>query len=236
MTAKKPEDKHVKSGPKPKSEQQAIDKKLKEFYFQDGITYTHAAELAGCSDKYASLQFKKFGDDIDKNKEPDDTWIDKNDRVRTRALQGLSKQINQSSEAITRLTQEHKKEKQVKDAIIPNLAQKIEDSEIGAVILEAIKDKTIKWAHVMQLQSILNNDLNLYKNFGYYVTTLEEKIRGERTFQAELQQQYDTIEILPPPSEILDAELERRIAEKQNLKPAVPEQKPIKVSGELKKK
>ncbi len=234
MEETEPKSKH--DGSITKARKKEIDSKLKELYFQDGITYSHAADIAGCSRKYSSLKFKYFGDEIQKHKEPDDTWIDKNDRVRDRALEGLSKQIKKSDTAIERLEQDLKKEKQVKDAIIPNLAQKIEDSEIGAVILEAVKDKTIKWPHVMQLQTILNNDLNLYKNFGYYTTTIEEKIRGERTFQAELQMQYDTIEILPPPSEILQAELERRIAAKQNLKPAVPIQEVPKEKPKRKSK
>jgi len=236
MTAKKPKDKKLKRGPKPDSKKKETDRVLKQLYFQDGITYTHAAEIAKCDVEHASLMFKKFGDDIQTHKEDDADWIERNDRVRERALEGLSIKIKKSDTTITRMEEKRKKINEIQQAILPDLAQKVEDTEVGQVILEGIDKEKIVWKDVLELQKILNKDLNLFKNFGYYVTTLEERIHTENIFNAELQVQYDTIEILPPPSEVLNREIEKRIADKQKLKqpmPAVVQQKPAK---ELKKK
>ncbi len=225
MTPKKPKDKHIKSGPKSKAKVEAINKKLKECYFENGITYSRAADDAGCSEKYASLMFKKFGDDIAEHREPDKDWIDKNDRVRDRALEGLSLQMKEADTVLKRLKEDRKSSKQIQESILPDLGQKIQDTELGQMI-EKCDGKTI-----LELQQILNKDLNLYKNYGYYVLTIEEKIHTKQVFKAELQQQYDSIEILPPPSEVLNAEIERRIAIKQKLKPAIPVVEPPKGKG-----
>ncbi len=160
--------------------------------------------------------FKKFGDDIAKHQEPDMDWIDKNDRVRQRALEGISLQIKDTKEVLKRMKDNRKHSIQIQEAILPDLTQKIENSEFGQM-LEKCDSKT-----VFALQRILNHDLNLYKNYGYYVLTIEEKIHTKQVFKAELQQQYDHIEIMPPPSEVLNAEIERRIAVKNKLKPAIP--------------
>ena len=225
MPAKKPKDKILKRGPKPTAQMKEVDKKLKECYFQNGITYSLAAEIAGCGIDHASLMFKKFGDEIAGHKEPDLDWIDKNDRVRDRALEGLALQIKESTEVVKRLKDERKSSKQIQESILPDLTQKIQDTELGQM-LEKCDAKTI-----LYLQQILNKDLNLYKNYGYYVLTIEEKIHTKQVFKAELQQQYDSIEILPPPSEVLNAEIERRIAIKQKLKPAIPVMEPPKGKG-----
>jgi len=222
MTAKKPKDKKLKRGPKPDSKKKETDRVLKQLYFQDGITYTHAAEIAKCDIEHASLMFKKFGDDIQTHKEDDADWIERNDRVR--------------ESTITRMEEKRKKINEIQQAILPDLAQKVEDTEVGQVILEGIDKEKIVWKDVLELQKILNKDLNLFKNFGYYVTTLEERIHTENIFNAELQVQYDTIEILPPPSEVLNREIEKRIADKQKLKQPMPAQVQQKTIKELKKK
>jgi len=205
-----------------KAKKKEINAKLKELYFEDGITYTLAGKLAGCSNEYASLMFKKFGDEIKEFKEDDADWIEKNDRVRDRALEGLALRITNSKKTIERMEEKRKKINTIQQAILPDLAQKVEDSPVGEALLAAMDKEKIDSKDVLFLQKVLNKDLNLYKNFGYYVTTLEERIHTETIFNAELQAQYDTIEILPPPSEVLNAEIEKRIAAKQNIKQAIP--------------
>lgn len=218
MTAKKPKSKHAKSGPKG-AKKKEIDDKLRELYLRGGITYTHAAQISNCSNEYASLAFKKFGVEIAENKEPDEDWYDKNDRVRDRALEGLSRQIKKSDENLSIMNQRLKNSKEIQVNILPNACEKI----IGETSLREFVD-SLKPKEFFALYGMMGGDLNMWKNYGYLVETINNNIRAETILQMELQQQYDSIEILPPPSEVLDATIEKRIAEKQGLTQPTPEQ------------
>ena len=227
MTAKKPKSKHAKPGPKG-AKKKEIDDKLRELYVRGGITYTHAAEIAGCSIEYASLAFKKFGDEIANHKEPDEDWYAKNDRVRDRALEGMSRQIKKSEENLSLMSKRLKNAKEVQINILPNACEKIYEKTGIQEFVKSLKPK-----EYIALLGMLGGDLNLWKNYGYFIETINNNIRAETIFQMEMQQQYDALEIIPPPREILDAMIERRIAEKQGLTQPTPEE--IKIDKDKKK-
>ncbi len=230
MTDKKPLKDHIKSGPKPNAKKVAIEKKLKELYYQDGITNRKAGEIAGCSAEEAGKQFKIIGAEVADHQVKDEDWITKNDRVRERSLEGLSEQIYHCDLVLKRLNDDRKKVKQMHENILPDLTQKVQDTELGEM-LEKCDAKT-----VLYLQKVLNRDLDLYKNYGYYLLTFDEKIQTREVLKAELQQQYDTIETLPPPSEVLDRVVERKIAQKLKLAPALPELAKVTMTSPKKKK
>ena len=194
-----------------------INKKLEELYFEGGITYTQAGQLADCSRQHASLMFKKFGDEIVQFKEKDEDWITKNDRVRDRALEGLSTNVRECDNSLASLEKRFKKTVEIQNAVLPDTVAKLQQTKLG----EAIEH--LKTSDVFAIFKIINTDINLWKNFGYLIEMISSNFKAERTLKAELQQQYDFIEILPPPSEVLDRVIERRIAEKLKLSPALPE-------------
>lgn len=210
-----------------------INKKLEQLYFEGGITYTQAGQLADCSRQHASLMFKKFGDEIAQYQVKDEDWISKNDRVRDRALEGLSNNVTQCDDALETLEKRLKKTTEIQQAVLPDTVAKLQQTKLG----EAIEH--LKMSDVFAVYKIINTDINLWKNFGYLVEMISSNLKAERTLKAELQQQYDFIEILPPPSEILDRVIEKRIAEKLKLAPALPELAKVTViekKGKKKKK
>lgn len=222
-----------KSGTKKGAKQKDIDDTLKKLYYKGGITYSQAGEKAGCSRQHASLMFKKFGDEIAQYQIKDEDWITKNDRVRDRALEGLSTNVIECDGTLSELKERLKKAIEIQEAVLPDTVARLQNTKLG----EAIEH--LKPGDVFAIYKIINNDINMYKNYGYLVEQITSDMRAERTLKAELQQQFDIIEILPPPSEILDRVIERRIAEKLKLAPALPELAKVTViekKGKKKKK
>jgi len=209
----------AKSGAKSDSTKRSINKTLKELYYEDGITYTHAAEIAGCSKLYASIAFKQLGNEIAKYREKDEDWIDKNDRVRDRALEGLSRKIKHSDEEIEWYRTRIREQKAIQLAILPNAAEQLEDTPLAGIISK------IDVKVMLEIYKLIGISLNMYKDYGYYIEQIINNKRAEIILHAQLQQQYDTIEILPPAREVLNAEIERRIAAKNNLMPKAIEEK-----------
>ena len=207
-----------------------INKNLEKLYFEGGITYTQAGQLADCSRQHASLMFKKFGDEIVQFKEKDEDWITKNDRVRDRALEGLSTNVRECDNSLASLEKRFKKTVEIQNAVLPDTVAKLQQTKLG----EAIEH--LKTSDVFAIFKIINTDINLWKNFGYLIEMISSNFKAERTLKAELQQQYDFIEILPPPSEVLDRVIERRIAQKLKLAPALPELAKVTVIEKGKKK
>ena len=206
------------SGPKSRSRKKAINNKLKELYYTDGITYTRAASIACCSRQYAARIFWKLAEEIAKYKEEsNETWIEKNDRVRDRALEGLSIQLEKSNNRLQAMKKQIKKAIEMQEALLPNLSEKIANEANLGQALGSLSPEDLVILH-----SLITDGITTWKNYGYYVQVIGNNIRSETTLNLEVQQQYDTIEILPPPSEILNAEIERRIADRQGLAQPVP--------------
>ena len=63
----------------------------------------------------------------------------------------------------------------------------------------------------------ITDNLDMYRRYGFLVEKIDRQIRSERVFNAELIQQYDGIEITPPLSAVLDAQIEKVIAERNDL-------------------
>ncbi len=212
MKKKTPKKKLKKTAGRTPETRKQIDNKLLELFNEGGITHGHAGELARCSRQYASEKFKKFGDEIQASQPVYESWVMKNDRVRDRALEGLSRNVKNCDDTIQELKKRLKEAQSVQTEIFPETANKVQDTELG----EALKHITAKT--LFAIYKFLSTDMNMWKNYGYYVETISNNLRAETILKAEFQQQFDTIEILPPATEILDREIEKRIAEKQNLK------------------
>lgn len=220
----------VKTGPKSDAEKKDIEAKLRELYLKDGITIQRASIEAGCSAPHASEWFKKFGAELAQHAiDVDENWLEKNDRVRVRALEGIAVQVVECDKKLSAMNMELKTAKEMQVNILPNAMEKLMDTDLGVALEGAISKLDGKT--YLAIVQMISNDINMWKNYGYYVQTVRNNIRAEVILQAEFQQQYDTIEILPPPSEILDKMIERHIAEKNGLvqpKPEdIPEEKPV---------
>jgi len=207
MPKKKPST--PKKGRKDSKTKTVLDMKLRELYDEDGITPWLASQITHCGYKYAALKFKAFGITLVENEDED--WIERNDRVRKRALEGLALNIKKSNDVVKRLQDQLSDAKKVMDEIMPRGVANLEDTKLGEVI------DSMSQTVMMKVYNIIDNTLNMHKNYGYYVGSIEQNIKGQELFKVELQQQYDTIEILPPPSQILSAELEKRIAARNAL-------------------
>lgn len=68
------------------------ERTLYDYFLQDGITYTQAAALAGVNIKTAQRKFKEWASQIVEEEEYED-WSARQNRVRARALEGITRQI-----------------------------------------------------------------------------------------------------------------------------------------------
>lgn len=196
------------------------DIKLRKLFDQDGITPWFASNVVNCGYEYAVRKFKEFGQTlVDKE---DENWIERQDKVRKRALEGLTIQIKDAEKIVGTVQKRLEKTRDVQESLMDKLVEDVDKSELGSVIQDAIGriDAKIVFAIFTQL----TNNLMMYNNFGQLVEKIQRQLQGERTFQAELQMQYDGIEILPPPSAVLEAEIEKSIALKNELfAPKIPQ-------------
>ena len=70
---------------------------LKELFLMDGITYTQAAMMAGCNPKTARDKFLIWAEALVED-EKYETWVERQHRVRARALEGITKQMIKTDE------------------------------------------------------------------------------------------------------------------------------------------
>lgn len=197
--------KKAKPGPKSPANKKKVNEQLRALYREDGITVTHAAEIAECSVDYTSKKFIEFGDEIAKNQPEDQDWFSKNDRVRYRALEGLSLKIHNSDQMIENILNRIKEMKEIQDSILPQTTDDVKEW-----LIEIDPDK-FDHKGLLLLYAKIGNDLNLHKNYGYLIETIYKELREEKELHARLQAQYDTIEITPPPLEVLNSMIAKRI-------------------------
>jgi len=209
----------AKAGPKSPNIKKEQDKKLREQFLKDGVTPWQAAIIAGCSYPYACAKFRDFGAELVENEDQD--WLERNEQARKRALEGLSKDIILTETRITRTTKQLKAAKEVHDSIMGNMIEKAEETEFYNEIQNIIGELDQK--KILQIYKMLDSSINMQKNYGYYIVTLESKVQEFETFKAELKAQYDTIEILPSPKAIFEAEMEKRIAERNAIMDKIPQ-------------
>lgn len=215
----------AKTGRKDSKAKVEQDIKLRQLYCQDGITPWRASNEVNCGYEYAVKKFKEFGQELTDAEE--ENWVERQDKVRKRALEGLTIQIKDSETQIQGISNRLKKSIDMQGMITDSLITNVEDSELGSVIIDAIGKVDAKVA--MAIFKQLANDVNMWKNYGYLVEQVQKQLQAERTFKAELQMQYDGIEIMPPPSAVLEAEIEKSIAAKNELfAPKIPQPEVVK--------
>jgi len=203
----------AKTGRKDTKAKVEQDLALRKLFDQDGITPWRASIEVKCGYEYAVKKFKEFGQTlVDKE---DENWIERNEKVRKRALEGLTIQIKDAEKQITLTQKRMEKTRDIQESLIDTMVENIDNTELGSIILDAVGkiDPKVCFAIFKQL----TNDINMYKNYGYLVNQEQRQLQSERTLKAELQQQFDGIEILPPPMAVLEAEIEKSIAEKNEL-------------------
>lgn len=195
------------------------DKKLEELYYEDGITPKMASKIVGCGYKYALTKFNSLGAIIAEAEDED--WIERNERVRKRALEGLSVKLQDAKDHIKFVNSQLDQNKMMQEAALGDAVDKLGESPLGEMLKEIFEkiDKKVLFIVV----GMLRKELDIHRSYGFLVAQLIREMRSERVFVAEMQQQFDAIEILPPPKAVLDAEIERHIAAKQSmLQPALP--------------
>ena len=196
------------------------DIKLRELFDKDGMTPWFATNQVNCGYEYAVRKFKEFGQTLTDAEE--ENWIERQDKVRKRALEGWSIQIKDAEKIIETVQKRLEKTRDVQESLMDKAVSEVENTELGSVIQDAIGRMDAKIVFAIYTQ--LSNNLMMYQNFGTLVERIQRQLKEERTFMAEMQQQYDGIEIMPPPSAVLEAEIEKSIALKNELfAPKVPQ-------------
>jgi len=203
----------AKTGRKDSKAKVAQDIKLRQLYSRDGITPWAASNEVNCGYEYAVKKFKEFGQEL--TEAEDENWIERQDKVRKRALEGLTIQIKYADNQIKGIENRLKKSVDMQGMLLDSLINNVEDSELGDILKETLGRVDAKVA--MAIYKQLANDINMWKNYGYLVETTQATLNREIIFKAELQMQYDGIEIMPPPSAVLEAEIEKSIAAKNEL-------------------
>jgi len=153
-------------------------KELDELFFTDGITAYKASRLVGVDYKTAKKYFADWSKQLIAE-DAHETWVDRNTRVRVRAIEGLANTIYEIRKIRKRFSQRLEK-----------TLSKIES-------LEKFSKKST------------NNEI---EKLEFKLVIYEKIVRKNIGLEAELQQQFDTIQILPPPNEVLEAEIEKHIA------------------------
>lgn len=217
MTQKKPPSSKATSGPKSENEKLSIDKQLRDLFDEDGCTPWRASLKVKCSYPYAVQKFKDFAAMIVDAEEQD--WIERIERIRARALEGISVKIETAKEDVKLVLTQLSTNKKFQDAAIIDTVAYLKKSPIG-IALGKLDEEAF-----FDLVAVLRKELDVHKAYGFLINNNLAQLRADRIYAAELQQQYDAIEILPPPSAVLEAELEKRIAERNNIRPAIPDQK-----------
>jgi len=216
---KNPGDKKAKAGPKTVQATKEQTNALREQFLKDGVTPYRASQIVGCSYEYAAQKFRDFGAELVENEDQD--WLERNEQARKRALEGLARDIILTETRITRTTKQLKAAKEIHESIMGNMIEQAEETEFYNEIQNIIGELDQK--KILQIYKMLDSSLNMQKNYGYYVATLEKAVQEFETFKAELKAQYDTIEILPSPKAIFEAEMEKRIAERNAIMEKIPQ-------------
>ncbi|KKN76206.1 hypothetical protein LCGC14_0372320 [marine sediment metagenome] len=211
----------AKTGRKDSKAKVEQDIKLRQLYSQDGITPWSASQEVHCGYEYAVKKFKEFGQEL--TDAEDENWIERQDKVRKRSLEGLSIQIKDAEVQIKGTEKRLEKSRDMQESLIDTMVENVQNTELGGIIEDAI-GRVADAKVVMVIFKQLTNDINMWKNYGYLVEQVQSTLNRERVFKAELQMQYDGIEIMPPPSAVLEAEIEKHIASKNDLfAPKIPQ-------------
>jgi len=176
--------KEIKIRPKPPVHKLSKNKllQLEEHFFMNGITAYKASKLVGVDYKTANSYFNEWAKKLTTD-EKYETWVDKNTRVKARALEGLANKIFDVRKIQKRFSQRLEK--------IMNKIEFMEKRSKNTRELEKLESKVESYERIVRYNTIL---------------------------ESELQQQYNSLEIIPPPKVVLEAEIEKFLRPTQEKK------------------
>ena len=169
------------------------DIQLRKLFDEDGITPWAASNQVNCGYEYAVKKFKEFGQLLVDSE--DENWIERQDKVRKRALEGLTLRIKESKKQIEAIVLRRNKMIDVQESILPKMIDDVEETEMGELVNQIIGRMDHKVC--LAIYKKLGDNVNMYKNYAYLVEQIQKQLQSERTFEAELQMQYDGLEIMP---------------------------------------
>ena len=146
-------------------EKHKMEDRLKDIFLQGGITAYQATIVTGYDFRTVKRLFIKWADELvsEENREP---WLEREKRVRQRALEGLSSRIGKIRERLH------------------------------------------------HFESILDQELKKKETDDDKIELYEKIVRLNLALDADLTQQYDSIEMTPPTEEVILKEIEKLIARK----------------------
>ena len=160
---------------------------LENMFLMGGITSYQAAKFLHIAPKTAKIYFTDWAEQLISDPEHI-PWVQKEKRARARALESLTKQI------------------------IPVMTTLTWFEKILHLLLIAKKEKKTDKDTLDQARSTSTDTDTSNK-----ISNTERIVRLNRIYLSELQQQYFSIDMMPPAEAILELELEKYIAEKQKI-------------------
>ena len=206
----------AKTGRKPDNLKEEQITKLRELFFKNEDTARSASEKVGCGYDFASLQFHLIAREL-QNKNGL-TWIEQADDTRVQAIEGFNYKIEEAENRIIEVKKVYDEVSQVHFELKPRMIKKLNDSEVGK------KLGHLEPEEFSQLIMFLRDYLKQYVDMGFLRESWNKELRNERIYKTELQMQFDDLKLTVPPSIVLDALMEKAIAEKMNMVPALPVQ------------
>lgn len=202
-----------KKGEAIKAEQQ---QQLKDLFYKNEDTARSAAEKVGCSRQYASNYWHTLA--VELQEKNGLTWIEQADDTRSQAIEGFTTKIEEADKRIIETRKVYDEVSQVHFELRPRYLEKLNKSEVGK------KLGVLEPEEFSQLIMFLKGYLKEYAEIGFLRESWNKELRQERIYKTELQMQYDDLRLTVPPSIVLDTLMEKAIAEKMNMKPALPQQ------------
>ncbi len=160
-------------------------RELEELFYMDGITAWHAHKLTGVSYRAVKKYFLEWGEKLVTD-EQYESWIEKQKRVRARALEGLTQQIVNVQTRLSTLQNQYSQ-----------ITQDIHEIGQG-------RNKRIITKH----RHVSNIDPQL--QYG-----IDDQLRKNTILLEDLKAQAFAIQMMPPAEAIIEQEMEKAIAAKQ---------------------
>lgn len=160
-------------------------RELEELFYMDGITAWHAHKLTGVSYRAVKKYFLDWGEKLVTD-EQYESWIEKQKRVRARALEGLTQQIVNVQTRLSTLQNQYSQ-----------ITQDIQEIGQG-------RNKRIITKH----RHVSNIDPQL--QYG-----IDDQLRKNTILLEDLKAQAFAIQMMPPAEAIIEQEMEKAIAAKQ---------------------
>jgi len=127
-------------------------KDLQDLFFEDGITSNKAAQLTGVDPKTAKKYFEKWSKQL-VDDDAHETWVDRNTRVRVRAIEGFANTIYEVSKLRKRFSQRLEK--------ILNKIESLEKSGKKSTNneIEKLETKLVSYERIVRKNTVLESEL-----------------------------------------------------------------------------